>query len=192
MPNKKTDSKTRALSLATYEVNERRIQVQRYRLRGMTYAQIAELLDVSVMTIRRDLEAIREENKEKVDSLQKNEFIGESLSVFDNLQDRAWAEYTAEGTTPQIRLKALDLIRVIQGDKTKVLTDCGLIHKEENNKDKKVEVEHKIALPWDEQTKSDVAKALLETALNTDLEEPEYIEAELEEDDYEEEETTED
>lgn len=147
-----------------YEIICRRRKVQRYRLRGMSYAEIAKELNVSEFTIKRDMEAIQRENQTRVDKFQQDQFVGESLVTFDQLQEHAWEEFNAaEGGSKQ-RLQALDLVRSIQNDKLKALQETGMVHKAPQ------EVHHThTALPWSDDIKQQVIQTMLQSVLKPQL-----------------------
>ena len=154
--------------LVKYELEERRKKILKLRLRGLSVTSIAKILNVSPSLVSNDLKKVRKENKTFVDKIDQNEFIGESLAIFDEVQERAWSEYqSSKAGTPQ-RLKALDLVRTVQKDKVDVLTDVGLIGEE----DAPLEVEHVHRLEWTPEIQERVARALIEQSLTTVLPEP--------------------
>ena len=63
------------------EITERRQHVVRLRMRGLGYRSIAKILGVGHMTVKRDLEAIREYNKQRA-NVEKEQVVGDGLSLF--------------------------------------------------------------------------------------------------------------
>jgi len=165
----------RPFKMSEHELQERRTKVYRLRLQGISYSNIAKMLNMSVLTVRRDLEHIRKDNQTKIDQFQQNQFVGESLLVFDEIINRAWNEYNSnkEGNP---RLKSLDLIRTTQNDKLRVLQETGMIHKQATA----VEHTHVVSLPWTENVKDAVIQTLLQQKLSPQLAaptpDPNYIE----------------
>jgi len=151
-----------------FEIEERRTKIQRLRLRGLGYENIAKLLGITAVMVERDMIAIADKNRKSIDNFQQNQFIAENLGVLDEVMERAWAEFStaAEGTTH--RLKSLDLVRSTQGDKMKALIDCGLIEKEPQH----IDVEHSFKLDWDPDFQDRVVAAMLLQATPSQLAEP--------------------
>src|SRR5258706_4639384 len=75
----KPEEKKAPRRASEYEIMERRQQVYRLRLRGMSLSEIATEVKVNVFTIRRDLESIHKRNQGEVDKFQQSQFIGESM-----------------------------------------------------------------------------------------------------------------
>jgi hypothetical protein len=145
--------------LTKYETAERRRQVMKLRLRGLGVPQIAQVLKVKERVVIDDLEVVQRQNAQNVDKFQQNQFV----------EERVWSEFAAmEAGTPG-RLKALDMVRVLQNDRLKALLDTGIV-----KKDEAVVVEHihKLDDRWTPTVKATVAKALLEAGLTTQLAEP--------------------
>lgn len=138
------------------------------RLTGLTYSAIATKLSLTPNMVRNDLKAVALENQAKFEKSTQTEVIAGALSSLSEVERRAWEEFESgtPGTIP--RLKALDLIRTITGDKLKALNDCGLIQKEAN----KVEVEHTVKIDWNEEIRDKVVRALLNQAMPAQLTEP--------------------
>jgi DNA-binding CsgD family transcriptional regulator len=151
-----------------WELQERRQRVLRLRLRGLSYANIGKLLNLQIPTVMRDLEAVQKQSVGKVSNFQQHSFVAEALTVHDEIIERAWSEFSAAQEGTQHRLKSLDLIRVTQADKVKVLQDCGVIKKVTEEKT----IKHTFELPWDEETKDAVVMTLLQKRLTPQLAEP--------------------
>jgi len=150
---------------STYELLQRRQNVQRLRLRGFSLSQIAKQLGISILTAKKDLDEIQKINQEKVNQFQQSQFVGETLVVFDEIIQHAWNEFEHAEPGSKIRLQSLDLIRSTQNDKMKSLQDTGMIHKAPQQ----VEHKHSLALPWDDQMKSAVIDQLLQSQLTPQL-----------------------
>jgi len=146
------------------EIEDRRKQVARLRLRGLGYRSIAKILNVGHMTIKRDLEAIREENKRRVSGFEHAQMIGESLSVFEEVELRAWQDYHDADKGSVQRRQFLDVIQNARNNQIKLLTDIGLVSKEPHKVDVTVRtdaIEH-----WSPEAQALVAMAILKAKLS--------------------------
>lgn len=154
--------------ITKYEQESRQEQICSLRLRGLTFVNIAKVLGISISTVQKDFKAIQKINAKRIDGLEQAEFIGESLAHYEEIEKKAWSEYHGAKKT-QEKIKALDLIRVIQGDKIKALKEVGLIRGAEV---KQVDVTHHHQLDWSVETQQRVAKAMLQASLTHQLAEP--------------------
>jgi len=111
------------------EVEQRRLMVMRMRMRGLTYQQISQEMSISFLTIKKDLDAIREDNAKKIGRLERNYALGEAVSTYEEIRTRAWEEYNDPTTNATTRAKYLEIVRSAQNDQTKLLMDVGLISK---------------------------------------------------------------
>jgi hypothetical protein len=109
------------------ELERRRVEAQRLRIRGLTYTQIARELAVDVATIRRDFEAIRMANRERLHALTPQDLAAQCEETYNELERRLWAEYESAPENSRHRLNALDLLRLTVNDRVRCLRDCGLI-----------------------------------------------------------------
>ena len=164
MPKKKTTALQR---LSELERAERRNQIVKLRLRGLQNKAIAKLLGVTPETISKEMKIIKQQNAEAVATFDQEAFIGEALSMFKEVQERAFAEH-ATAKKPGERIKALDLIRTTQNDKIKAMRDLGLVQ----NQPQQIEVTQVQRIDWSPDVKAHVAKTLIEQALVQQLEEP--------------------
>ena len=119
------------------EVYERRQMVLRKRLKGLTFRNIAKELGVGVMTVRRDLQAIKERMADKVSKFEKDQALGECLQTYELIHQESWDQYHRCAHGSSQRVQFLNLIRAAEGDRIKTLMDVGLIGKAA------VKVEHK-------------------------------------------------
>lgn len=153
-----------------YEVQQRRKDVLRLRMRGHSYGDIAAKLAISVNTVKNDLTAVREENEHAVKSFSQAHFVGETMVVYDDIIARAWEEYFACPAGAKNRITAMDLIRATQGDKFKALMDVGLIDK----KEQEVKHRHVHEMPWDDSLQQQVIQGMIERSLTPQLAAPTF------------------
>lgn len=118
------------------EMYERRQLVMRMRLRGMTYKTIAKKLGVGTMTVRRDLAALRKDTAERVSKFDRDYALGECLDTYEAIHEEAWDQYHRCCDGSPARAQFLNIIRVAENDRVKVLMDVGMIGREA------VKVEH--------------------------------------------------
>ncbi len=152
------------------EVEDRREQVQGLRLQGHSIRSIADLTGSSRATVQRDLEHIKNSNASRVDETESNIVVAEALSYYHALETEAWASYRAAKEGSSQAIKALDLIRVIQGDKVKALRDTGFI--KTGPAQVEVQVHHKLEQVVTPELMAEISMSLLQKGLTTQLPEP--------------------
>jgi len=145
------------------EIEDRHKHVGRLRMRGLNYRSIAKLLGVSTMTIKRDLDAIREDNKKRVTTFESERHIGESLSVFEECELRAWQDYHEALAGTIQRKHFLDTIQNARNNQIKLLTDVGLISREPAKVDVRVKTD--LIQHWSPEAQALVAMAILKSKL---------------------------
>lgn len=153
------------------ELEERRQTVESMRLQGLTVRDIADKLGISRSTVQRDLDTIKQENSVKITATQSDELMAEAMSYYHELETEAWSSYRAAKAGSSQAIKALDLIRVIQGDKIKAFKDTGFIRTDETQH-VEVQVNHRLEQVATPEMMEAMSKYLLEQGLTTDLEEP--------------------
>lgn len=158
------------LRLTQWEIKERRKKVMRLRLRGLTGPMIAKIIGIGVRQVEKDLQVIQNENAQNLDKFQQNQFVGESLAVFTELEERAWGEFSSVEEGSPARLKSLDLIREIQKDKLEALIDTGIIQKDTPSAP--VHHIHSLKLDWTQEVQDKVSRALLEASFKRPVLEP--------------------
>jgi hypothetical protein len=149
---------------------DRRLRVLKLRLRGHSQQEIADALNVSLSTIKRDCIVVKEEYSTALSEEDRKTIVLETLSGFDDLLERAWYEYESAPRGSALKLKALDLARVIKGDKLKAMQECGLV----NVASEKVEhtVSFDVIKEWTDEFKHNVAKSMIENMLTKQLSPP--------------------
>jgi len=109
------------------EMYERRQLVLRMRLRGKTYRQIAKELGVATMTVKRDLQLIKDQQASRVTQFERDKALGECLQTYELIHQEAWEQYHSAVVGSDNRVKFLNLIRAAENDRVKVLMDVGMI-----------------------------------------------------------------
>jgi hypothetical protein len=148
------------------EISERRRLVMRMRMRGIGYRTIAKELGVGHMTVKRDLEAIRDATKTKISRLDKNFALASSLSVFEEVETAAWMDYNKAPAGSSVRAQFLAQVRASRNDQIKLLIDVGLIDKavQKTSVDVNV-VQTRIIDHWSEAAQDLVALAITKAGL---------------------------
>src|SRR5574343_520982 len=163
--------------MTKFEIDGRRRQVQKLRMRGMTVETISKLLKVSVGTVQRALDAISDENRKALDGFTPEDYLAEDSAFYDDLLELGFQEFLAAKAGTPHRLRALDFLKKARSERRQAYKDCGLIQ------DQAINVNHEVEykLPWDEETQKQIAEALLRRSLTAPSIEPEpdYVEAEI-------------
>tara|TARA_R100001594_G_scaffold28869_1_gene54199 strand:- start:3637 stop:4200 length:564 start_codon:yes stop_codon:yes gene_type:complete len=171
---KKSKSLARTGNYATTreERDERREQILRLKMSGKSNRVIARTLNVSVGTVKNDLQVIRQNNGKRFTSEDVSEYLGISLKVFEEVEIHAWQEYheCAPGTAG--RIKALDLIRNARKDGISLRQEVGMIQRAPEKRE--VEVTSTTTITQlDPQVRRALADALIDAHCTTALPAPE-------------------
>jgi transposase len=145
------------------EMRERRRRVMRLRMRGLGYRSIAKKLGVGHMTVKRDLEAIREDNRLRASQLDREEHVGESLSVFEEVELRAWQDYSYAPKGSAERQKFLAEIRAARQNQTKLLMDLGVVAKAPT--ENKITITNEVIANWSPEAQDLVALAIIKSQM---------------------------
>ena len=160
------------VSSAERAVELRRIEVIRRRLRGETIVSIADILGCSVGTINNDIKAIRNSNAELVSTFNQEDYVGETLQIFQKIEEEAWRQVFALDVGDSRKAKFLDSIRATRKEAVKLLQSSGLLHKEAQKVE--VQVTSEVINGWSTDQKMLVSDALVEAAIiDADFEEAE-------------------
>jgi hypothetical protein len=175
-PVKKKSKKGKALihRAKNWEAEERRRAVYRLALRGTTQKQISKLLDIGLATVKRDLKAVKDHNAIRLTNFQQNETIGGCLTVFDEVQEKAWIQYhiTKEA-------KFLKIIQDAENNKIKLLMDVGKLKKAGHEVN--VKVDHKVINNFTPDAQKLLAGAMIKAKLSDPVEpvKDDILEAEI-------------
>jgi len=154
-------------------VELRRINVIRRRLRGETIASIAEAIGCSAGTINNDIKAIRDSNRECVSEFNQEDYVGDTLQTFRNIEEEAWRQVFALDVGDSRKAKFLDSIRATRKEAVKLLQNSGLLHKEAEKLE--VQVTSEVIRDWSLDQKMLIADALIEASIiDVEVEEAEF------------------
>lgn len=179
-PEPVEESKETAIVRTTADdLDDRRELIWNMRQRGSTYREIAAEVDVSIATVKRDLDIARRKHREKIEFHDREDYIAATAAQYDDIIREAWK--VADGADKETKLKALTTIRQTLDAKRKALQDTGVVRKE-NQVQETVQIG--LVAHLDESNVLSAASALLASQLNLHLGEPtlDIEEAEIVED----------
>jgi DNA-binding CsgD family transcriptional regulator len=169
--------------LATLEANEdavvgltdRQKQVFKLKLRGFTQRAIGEVMNISQPAVSKHWKAIRERFAEIGATIDQNQVVGESVSLYKEIEERAWDLFYTAKSAGKLgdSNKALSTIMVARNKSLSLLMDLGLLRRAA------VEHEHNVSVSplideWragDAQKKIKVTTQVISTQLD-ELEDP--------------------
>ena len=171
-------------------LTDRQREVFKLTLRGLTQRAIAEVLNISQPAVAKHWKAVKEKFAEIGASVNQDQVVGESVSLYSEVEQQAWALfYTAKTAGKGAEAnRALTTIMTARDKQLQLLMDLGLLRRAA------IEHEHKVtASPlvqaWeqgDPQKKMEISSSVIETQLD-ELEDPEppkdIIDAEFEDTD---------
>lgn len=154
----------RPKKLSSLELAERRQTVLTLRLKGMSYKDIAKEVNVGYMTVKRDLEQIRQENLEKISKFNRDVAIGQAIATYNEIEREAWKQYHGcrQGTTQQANF--LNMVRAANNDKLKLLVEIGLITRAAARVEHKLEADG-VLKGWTQDAKQLVAMAIIQAQM---------------------------
>ena len=162
MKKEKRRSTKRRKRLSALELAERRQTVLTLRLKGLTFKDIGQQLSIGYMTVKRDLDIIRQENLQNVTEFNRDQAVASAMQTYDQVELEAWQAYYADKTPT--RAKYLNLIRMNNKDRIQLLVDIGLVSKAALRVEHKVETEGVLA-HWTEDAKALVAMSIIRTQM---------------------------
>lgn len=109
------------------DLEERRRKVLSLRLQGLSMRDIAEKVGVSPQTVSKDLAAMHAHNIKQVTQATTQEHLGDVMTHFMALEKMALSIFFKDTAKDTDKLKAVDLVRVIQSDKLKALKETGFL-----------------------------------------------------------------
>jgi hypothetical protein len=123
-------------------LTERQRTIQTLKLRGISQRMMAVALSCSEKTIFDEMAAIRQVHKKKGTVMDSEEYVGETLSIYEELSQEGWKGLSSipeeNPAYHQLQLQFLGFIGQMTREKTKMLMDLGLLQKA------KIRVEHSL------------------------------------------------
>ena len=105
---------------------ERLLHVLRFKLRGLSRAEIACAVGVSVATIEKDIATLNKQLRTDVADFDFPLFLGQTMAFFDECRNSAMAIYDNTDNPEAIRLGALKTAMGAETDKVNLLARVGL------------------------------------------------------------------
>jgi len=166
------------------EMLDRRNKVLQYRLRGLSFTSIAQVLKVSISTVKKDFQEAKKDTASHIKDFDKPGFIADAVNSLDDVLARAWEEYNnIPLNNPQQRIKSLELIKNIKNDQFNMLQNAGLIERAPEKH--QMFISSQILHGWSDEIKKVAIESFLGAKTVGELEapkpDPALIEAEFEE-----------
>lgn len=162
---KRKASKKRRRTKAQLE--ERRIQVAKLMMKGMSVPDMQAALGATESEIRNDVKVIKEQNIIIANGIEIPEFVGESLRVFNRVEQEAFAQY--EEAAIDKKGQFLNIALGARKDQAAFLEKVGVIRNQPI--EQQVTIQHQIVQLTAEK-EAEVRAVLLSNHLQKKLPEP--------------------
>lgn len=151
-------------------LTERQIKIQKLSLRGGTENAIALVLGCSRITVAKEKAKIREINRGRLEVLDKEDMMADTISLFDEIERSAWGVFQeSEGSSKN---RSLQLILDARERQIKLLMDVGIIDRAPQKNDHNVILNTSPLLQdWDEKGRQNLSQHVIEAQL-TELDAP--------------------
>ena len=163
-------------------LSDRQIRIQKLVIRGGTEPVIAKLLGISRASVAKEKAKIRLTNRTKLEALDKEDFMADTISLFEEVEKTAWGVFSESDGASKNR--SLQLILDVREKQIKMLMDLGIIERAAQKQDVNLNFNGSPLLEnWDVDGRRNFSASIIDAQL-TDLEEPEppeVIDAEFEE-----------
>lgn len=110
-------------------LTDRQRTIAKLKLRGLSQKLMAEMLDLTPARISQEVAAIREHFISKGSDINQAALVGETVTLYEQVEQEAWRIFYAEDTSKQIKLRTLDTIMSAREKNVKLLMDLGLIRR---------------------------------------------------------------
>lgn len=158
------------------DLDDRRQKAWALRQRGKTYREIGTALEVSIGTVKRDLDIARRQQRESIEFHDREDYLAGINAQYDDIRREAWNVFN--GADKETKLKALNLIRQTTDAQRKALQDTGVVRKE-NQVQETVQIG--LVANWEDDEVGQAAAALIGARLNLHMGEPtpDIVDAEI-------------
>ncbi len=160
---------------AVVGLTDKQKQVFKLKLRGFTQRAIGEVMNISQPAVAKHWKAIKKRFSDIGASIDQNQVVGESVSLYQEIEERAWDLYSLAKGAGKIgdANRALSTVMTARDKALSLLMDLGLLRRAA------VEHEHSVSVSplidqWrsgDAQKKIRVTTRVIETQLD-ELDEP--------------------
>ncbi|NJL54096.1 helix-turn-helix domain-containing protein [bacterium] len=172
-------------------LNDRQKMIARLRMRGLSQSAIAKVIGVSQPIISKELARIKEWQIERGASVDQAAVVGNTVSLYEEIEHRAWEIYHSAQSTDggADKAKALSLVMTARDKHTKLLMDLGLLKRAANETKHTVQVSPFMEKWNDGSAKKALADSIVTKQLSTLAEptpDPDWVDAEFTEEEEEE------
>jgi DNA-binding CsgD family transcriptional regulator len=144
--------------------------VVQLKLRGFNQSSIAGVLKVSQARVSQEMAEIKQHFHERGSSIDQKELIGESITIFEEVEKEAWKLY--HKLEDDKKLKALDTVMTSREKQVKLLMEVGLIKREISVSEVKITVPDYIQRINDPEQRRLIANSFVALPAGTDPEPP--------------------
>jgi hypothetical protein len=173
MPKLKKNSQALSKKSSLPTLTKQQNEIAEFRRKGMPLNAIRKMYNMSPDEMRKELEKIKDYNKQVVSQFDSNSHI---VDITDNIKEAAsiiWREIP-KLVKPLDKIKAAKEVVAIQEKLVKIYGDLGLIQREATN-DRKSDLSINILNTYGKEDARDQISNIINTTLSSDLGEPEPL-----------------
>lgn len=111
-----------------FGLTEQQRMIYRMKMRGLAQGQIAKFLNISQPAVSKHLKHIREHMAERGAHINQDVVVGETTSLYEEIEFRAWEAYHSTKETGE-QLKALQLVMQAREKNINLLMNLGRIER---------------------------------------------------------------
>lgn len=146
-------------------LSERQTLIYKLSLRGLTQSAIGKILQISQPAVAKELRKIREYFQEQGRQVDENYVVGSTVSLYQEVETKAWEIYNDANSESQDKLKALQIVVNAREKNLKLLMDLGRIKKAAQEVTHKVEPSPFVQ-SWERGEAREKVKMLIEAQLD--------------------------
>ena len=105
-------------------LSEQQQTIVRFKIRGLTQVAIARFLKVTPARVSQEVKAIREHHIAKGSSVNQAALVGETLSIYEEVERKSWEVFHSEEGK---KLRALETVMTARDRQMKLMMDLGLV-----------------------------------------------------------------
>ena len=105
-------------------LTDRQQTIVKLKVRGMTQSAIAQLLSITPARVSQEMRVVRHHFAIKGSEIDESAVVGESLTIYEEVEKRAWEVFHTDGGK---KLRALDSVMTAREKQVKLLMDLGLL-----------------------------------------------------------------
>lgn len=101
----------------------------RLRNRGLTHREIANIRGITPQAVSWEFGKIKAYYQSKGKSIDQDSLVGETVSIFNEIEQKAWDIVHSEKADDELKLKAMNTVMSARERHTKLLMDIGRLDK---------------------------------------------------------------